>query len=136
VNLTGLNVTRKTDFSNDYMQQILAADTPIARLIKERSQQFANGRNPARNPTPNPGVTRGGRQMFDELTVATVVDPTLVKSRQLYVDVDINHGPDYGVSVGGTKPWEGAEDAKPINVQYDVDSERFMDMFVQRLTSK
>jgi inosine-uridine nucleoside N-ribohydrolase len=138
VNLTGLNVTRKTNFSNDYMNQILAVDNPFTRLLKERQQQAANGRNPARNPNANanPGVTRGGRQMFDELTVATVIDPTLVKSRDMYVDVDINHGPNYGVSVGGAKPWEGAEDAKPISVQYDVDSERFMDMFVQRLISK
>jgi pyrimidine-specific ribonucleoside hydrolase len=137
VNLTGLNVTRKTDFATDYMNQILAVDSPFTRLLKERQQQAAAaGRNPGRNPNANPGVTRGGRSMFDELTVATVIDPTLVKSRQLYVDVDINHGPNYGVSVGGPKPWEGGEDAKPISVQYDVDSERFMDMFVQRITSK
>jgi inosine-uridine nucleoside N-ribohydrolase len=137
VNLTGLNVTRKTDFATDYMNQILAVDSPFTRLLKERQQQAAAaGRNPGRNPNANPGVTRSGRSMFDELTVATVIDPTLVKSRQLYVDVDINHGPNYGVSVGGPKPWEGGEDAKPISVQYDVDSERFMDMFVQRINSK
>jgi inosine-uridine nucleoside N-ribohydrolase len=135
VNLTPLNVTRKTDFSDDYVKQTIAVENPLTSLIKDRMNQMS-GRGPARTPASNPGVARGGRQMFDELTVATVIDPTLVKSRSLYVDVDINHGPDYGVSVGGTKPWEGGEDAKPISVQYDVDNERFMEMFVKRLTGK
>jgi inosine-uridine nucleoside N-ribohydrolase len=135
VNLTPLNVTRKTDFSNDYLKQIVAVDNPITNLIKERMNQM-NGRSSAGSPAPNPGVARGGRQMFDELTVATVIDPTLVKSRSLFVDMDINRGPDYGVSVGGARPWEGGEDAKSVSVQYDVDNDRFMEMFVKRLTAK
>ena len=133
VNLTPLNVTRKTDFSDDYLKQITAVENPITTLIKDRMSQMS-GRFPAR--APNPGVSRGGRQMFDELTVATVIDPTLVKSRSLFVDVDINRGPDYGVSVGGAKLWEGSEDAKPVSVQYDVDNDRFMNMFVKRLAEK
>ena len=135
VNLTPLNVTRKTDFSDDYLKQTIAIDNPLTDLIKDRMSQMS-GRGTTRTPPPNPGVSRGGRQMFDELTVATVIDPTLVKSRSLYVDLDISHGPDYGVSVGGAKPWEGGEDAKPISVQYDVDNDRFMEMFVKRLTEK
>lgn len=135
VNLTPLNVTSKTDFSNDYLKEIAAVNGPITNLISDRMNQM-NRLNSGRTPAPNPGVKRGGRQMFDELTVATVIDPTLVKSRTLYVDVDINHGPNYGVSVGGAKPWEGGEAAKPISVQYDVDNDRFMEMFVKRITGK
>jgi pyrimidine-specific ribonucleoside hydrolase len=134
VNLTPLNVTSKTDFSDEYVKQILAVNNPLTQLIGDRMKQMNHPNSTAR--PPNPGVRRGGRQMYDELTVATVIDPTLVKSRTLYVDMDINYGPDYGVSVGGAKPWEGGEAAKPISVQYDVDNARFMDMFVKRLTSK
>jgi inosine-uridine nucleoside N-ribohydrolase len=75
-------------------------------------------------------------QMYDELTVGTVIDPTLVKSKDMYVDVDINHGPNYGVSVGAMKIWEGGEGAKKISVQYDVDFERFMSLYVERVTKK
>ena len=74
--------------------------------------------------------------MYDELTVASVIDPTLVKEKDMYVDVDINHGPDYGVSVGANRIWEGGEGAKKISVQYDVDIDRFMKMYVARVTSK
>jgi inosine-uridine nucleoside N-ribohydrolase len=124
IDLTGLNVTRKTNFTKDWYNKIVAVDTPITRLIKERM---------------DPGYARfpdRHMQMYDELTVAAVIDPTLVKSQEMYVDVDINHGPDYGVSVGAKKPWEGGESAKKINVQTDVDFNRFMDMYVERVTKK
>lgn len=124
ISLTGLNVTRKTNFTKNWYDKIVAVDTPLTRLIKERMDAGY-----ARNPT------RSG-QMYDELTVGTVIDPTLVKSKDMYVDVDINHGPDYGVSVGAMKPWEGGENAKQISVQYDVDFERFMTMYVARVTKK
>jgi inosine-uridine nucleoside N-ribohydrolase len=122
--LTGLNVTRKTNFTKDWYDKIVAVDTPLTRLIKERMDPGY-----ASNPT------RAG-QMYDELTVGTVIDPTLVKSKDMYVDVDINHGPNYGVSVGAMKIWEGGEGAKKISVQYDVDFQRFMNMYVERVTKK
>jgi inosine-uridine nucleoside N-ribohydrolase len=124
ISMTGLNVTRKTHFTKDWYDKIVAVDTPLTELIKERMDAGY-----AANPT------RSG-QMYDELTVASVIDPTLVKSKDMFVDVDINHGPDYGVSVGGLKIWEGGENAKQISVQYDVDNERFMEMYVERLTRK
>jgi pyrimidine-specific ribonucleoside hydrolase len=135
VYLTPLNVTSKTDFSDEYEKQIDAGGTPLTDMIRDRTAEMKQ-KYAAYKRLPNPGVKREGRQMYDELTVATVIDPTLVKSRTLYVDVDITHGPDYGTSIGGAKPWEGGEDAKPISVQYDVDNQRFMDMFVKRVTSK
>jgi inosine-uridine nucleoside N-ribohydrolase len=122
--LTGLNVTRKTNFTKAWYDKIVAVDTPLTRLIKERMDAGY-----ATNPT------RAG-QMYDELTVGTVIDPTLVKSKDMYVDVDINHGPNYGVSVGAMKIWDGGEGAKKISVQYDVDFERFMNMYVERVTKK
>jgi hypothetical protein len=51
----------------------------------------------------------------------------------MVVDVDAAHGIDYGVSVGGAEPWPGAEGAKTIDVQYDIDNARFMKLFVERV---
>ena len=124
ISLTGLNVTRKTDFTRAWYDKIVAVDTPLTRLIKERMDPIY-----ARN------ANRAG-QMYDELTVATAIDPTLVKAKDMVVDVDIAHGPDYGVSVGAVKTWEGGENAKTISVQYDVDFDRFMKMYVDRVTSR
>ena len=124
ITLTPLNVTRKTKFSREWYEKIVAANTPLTALIKERM-------GPAFARDPN----RVG-QMYDQLTLGALIDPSLVKTVDLYVDVDDHPGPDYGVTVGGQKIWEGAEGAKQISVQYDVDFDRFIRMFVDRVTRK
>ncbi len=122
--LTPLNVTSKTDFSKASYDKIVAADTPLTRLIKQTMGPWVE-----KHPTMH-------SQMYDQLTVAALVDPTLVKTKDLYVDVDINHGPDYGTSLGADRVWEGAEGAVKVSVQYDVDANRFLQMFTERITSK
>ena len=72
--------------------------------------------------------------MYDEVAVASLIEPTLVKTEELYVDVDINRGINYGVSVGGKEPWPGAEGARKMAVQHDLDWERFIRFFVERVT--
>ena len=71
--------------------------------------------------------------MYDEVAAASLVDPTLVRTKRMVVDVDATHGINYGVSVGGAEPWPGAEGAKTMDVQYDIDNARFMKLFVERL---
>jgi inosine-uridine nucleoside N-ribohydrolase len=122
--ITPLNVTRKTSFTKQWYDKIVAVDTPVTALLKERM-----------GPLFEQNPTRGGN-MYDQLTVGALIDPTLVKTQDLFVDVDINHGVNYGVSVGGPKIWEGAEGARKVTVQYDVDFDRFIRMFVDRLSRK
>jgi purine nucleosidase len=124
IRLTPLNVTRKTHFSREWYEKIVAVDTPLTRLIRERMGPMF-----AQNPN------RSG-QMYDQLTLGALIDPTLVKSVDLYVDVDDHPGPNYGVTVGGPNPWEGAEGARQVSVQYDVDFDRFIRMFVDRITRR
>jgi inosine-uridine nucleoside N-ribohydrolase len=122
ITLTPLNVTRKTKFGKQHYDAIVAVNTPLTALIKERMGPLF-----ARDPN------RGG-QMYDQLTLGSLIDPSLVKTVDLYVDVDDNPGPNYGVTVGGSKVWEGAEGAKQISVQVDVDFDRFIKMYVERVT--
>ena len=122
--LTPLNVTSKTDFSKAAYEKIIAVDTPVTRLLKETMGPWV-----AKHPDMH-------AQMYDQLTVASLVDPSLVKAKDLFVDVDITHGPDYGTSLGAEKIWEGGEGAAKISVQYDVDADRFTQMFVDRITAK
>jgi inosine-uridine nucleoside N-ribohydrolase len=122
--LTPLNVTRKTSFTKDWYDKIVAVNTPLTALIKERM-----GPRFEKNP-------KAGGQMYDQLAVAALIDPTLVQTRTLYVDVDANRGPNYGVSVGGPAIWPGVEGAQQMAVQYDVDFKRFVTMFVERVSKK
>jgi inosine-uridine nucleoside N-ribohydrolase len=122
ITLTPLNVTRKTRFSKEWYDKIVAVDTPVTALLKERM-----GPGFVRDPN------RAG-QMYDQLTIGALIDPTLVKTVDLFVDVDDHPGPSYGVTVGGAKVWEGAEGARQMSVQYDVDFSRFIKLFVERMT--
>ncbi len=120
--LSPLNVSRKTQFSKQWYDKIVAVDTPLTRVIKERL-------GPGYEKNPN----RGGF-MYDQVAAVTLVDPSLMKTEELFVDVDANHGINYGVSVGGRRIWPGAEGAQKILVQYDLDWERFINLYVERVT--
>ena len=95
----------------------------LTRLVKERVEGFLK-RFPERPFR---------MLMYDQLAVAALIDPNLFKTEELYVDVDINHGINYGVSVGGKRLWPGAEGAQKIQVQYDLEWDRFIRMYVERV---
>jgi len=46
----------------------------------------------------------------------------------------MNHNISYGVSVGGEKLWPGAEGAQKMQVQHDVDFDRFIRIYIERMT--
>ena len=121
IELSALNVSRKTGLTKAWYERLVSADTPLTRLIRSQMDQVF-----VKTPTRS-------LLMFDEVAVASAIDPTLVKTEQLIVDVDITHGINYGVSVGGKRPWPGAEGAKTMAVQYDLDWNRFIGMFVDRV---
>jgi inosine-uridine nucleoside N-ribohydrolase len=119
--LSPLNVSMRTSFDNASFEALTASATPITKLIDAQMRPRYAG-----NPNFHP-------HMYDEVAAASLVDPTLVKTKRMVVDVDAAHGIDYGVSVGGAEPWPGAEGAKTIDVQYDIDNARFMKLFVERV---
>jgi inosine-uridine nucleoside N-ribohydrolase len=121
IELSPLNVSRKTALTKAWFDRLVAVQTPLTSLIKtQMDRTFA--------ATPDRRLF-----MYDEVAVASLIDPTLVKTDRLIVDVDINPGINYGVSVGGKNAWPGAEGARPIAVQYDLDWNRFITMFIARI---
>lgn len=121
IELSPLNVSRKSALTRHWYEKMVETDTPLTRLLKDTlGDRFE--KEPDRVDL-----------MYDQIAVASLIDPALVVSEQLYVDVNIEHGISYGVSVGGRKLWPGAEGAKQVNVQYDLDWPRFINMFVERI---
>jgi purine nucleosidase len=121
--LSPLNVSRKTRLTKKWFDAMVATDTPITALLKD---------------TMAPGFTAQPDRtwfMYDQVAVASVIDRSLVTTEELYVDVDTHQGIDYGVSVGGEEIWPGAEGAKKIQVEYDLDWPRFIEMFVSRVSA-
>jgi inosine-uridine nucleoside N-ribohydrolase len=122
IELSALNVSRKTNLTRPWYDRLVATETPLTGLLRH-ILGTAFEKDPGRRIS-----------MFDEVAVASLIDPTLVKTRELYVDVDDTPGINYGVSVGGEEPWPGAEGAQKMAVQYDLDWVRFARMLVERLT--
>ena len=121
IELSPLNVSRKSSLTQAWYEKMVATDTPLTRLLKNTL-----GNHFAREPDRI-------YFMYDQIAVASLIDPALVTRKRLYVDVDIQHGINYGVSVGGRKLWPGAEGAGQVDVQYDLDWLRFINLFIERI---
>jgi inosine-uridine nucleoside N-ribohydrolase len=120
--LSPLNVSRKAKFTKEWYDKIVAVDTPITRLIKENV-------GPGYEKRPDRVAL-----MYDQIAGVTLVAPQLMKTVELFVDVDANPGANYGVSVGGQQPWPGGESARKMQVQTDLDWDRFIRLYVERVT--
>ena len=121
IELSPLNVSRKSALTKDWYEKMIAEDNALTALLVETlGERFEQ----------SPEQTW---YMYDQIVVAGLIDPTLVTTESLYVDVNIDHGISYGVSVGGRNVWPGAEGAAQMNVQYDLDWTRFIEMFIERI---
>jgi len=116
---TPTDISVKTHMTAELVKQIGAAGTPLARYVAK----FAM-------------LTPGADIMWDELAAAAWINPTIItKSETRFMAVDLDHGATYG----DTLSW--AEDAgthltsRKIEIQIDLDTERFYRMFVALMTS-
>jgi len=78
----------------------------------------------------------GNDYMWDELAAAAWINPSIITKRETrYMGVDISHGPGYG----NTLTWKEEEKPKvsgrPIEIQIDLDSEKFYNMFVTLMSA-
>ena len=115
---TPTDISIKTHITPALVKQIEASGTPLARYIA----RFAM-------------FTPGADIMWDELAAAAWIDPTLItKSESRYMGVDLDRGAGYG----NTLTWGARENrpgAQKVEVQFDVDTERFYRMFVGLMTA-
>ncbi len=120
--LSPLNVSRKAKFTKQEYDKIVAIDTPITRLVKDQL---------------GPGYQQRPERvalMYDQVAAVALVAPSLIKTVELYVDVDINPNANYGVSVGAPQIWPGGEGARKMLVQTDLDWDKFIQLYVERVT--
>jgi inosine-uridine nucleoside N-ribohydrolase len=121
--LSPLNVSRKARFTKADYDKIVAVDTPITRLIKDNL-------GPGYQQRPDRIAL-----MYDQVAAVALVAPQLIKTVELFVDVDIEPTSNYGVSVGAPQPWPGGEGAVKMQVQTDLDWDRFIRLYVERVTA-
>lgn len=130
------------------MERIVKAGGPLANYVKTVYLD-----------TPPPAGTSMWSMMWDELLVASIIDPSVIKkSEAMYLDVDIMHGPKYGYTMVWKKPddipqfflpYSGPDapdrskwlshltpppQLHPASVQTEVDVEKFDELFVKIMT--
>jgi inosine-uridine nucleoside N-ribohydrolase len=73
--------------------------------------------------------------MWDEFAACAWLDPSLVtKEKQLYMDIDLSHGPSYGDTLTWTEKLKPATNVRLVHAQVDLDLAKFQKMFVGLMT--
>jgi inosine-uridine nucleoside N-ribohydrolase len=80
ITMVGLDVTRKTSLTDDHVRQLEAGENPV-------SQAAAKIASNAINHNRDQGFLVGPN-MHDSLAIAAFVDPTLLKFKDYYIDVE------------------------------------------------
>ena len=119
--ITPVDISVKTRHSEELVARIAQSPNPVAQYIHE----FHRTSPPDADPDWVPWIF-----MWDEISAAAVLDPTIItEQREMYVDVDVDHGIDYGYTLA----WELDQQHPPLVrkswVQFDLDLDRFYDLY-------
>lgn len=115
--VTPVDVSIETHLTKEMLQQFAQAHTPVAQYLAKYDRD-ATG------------------YLWDELAAAAWLDPTLItKEKTLYLDVDTDHGAEYGDTLSWSDRNRPDVDVQPAHVQIDVDAQRFEKFFVQLMTA-
>ncbi len=115
---TPTDVSVKVKMTAGLVKQIEAAGSPVSRYIAK----FAM-------------LTPGADIMWDELAAAALIDPSLITRYDTrYMSVDLDHGAAYGNTVTWPVDATQVPATSKVDIQFDVDAEKFYRMFLQLMT--
>jgi len=112
--LTSVDISVKTRMEKDLIEQVRKSSEPAAQYVAKYAE---------------------ANFLWDELAAVAWLDPSIItKWERLYVDVDIDHGANYGNTLvwkPGRQPGMGEIQ---VEVQDDLDKTRFYKEYVELLT--
>jgi len=112
IDLTTVDISLKTHFTKAMVEEIAKSANPAAQYIAKYSDD--------------------PYYMWDELEAAALLDPAIITKEQvLYLDVDLNHGPNYGDTLSWTEVNQPQIPLQRVHVQTDLDVARFYRLFVE-----
>jgi purine nucleosidase len=116
---TTVDISVKTRLTQALIDRVKASNTPSARYFST----YARLRGPY-------------NYLWDELAALAWLDPSLITAKETrYLDVDLNHGADYGNTLSWTEQDKPKIAGPPIEIQTDLDTEKFYELFVDLLTA-
>src|SRR5579863_5553401 len=112
--ITPIDISVKTRFTTEMKASIAKAGTPVTQYLDKYSL---------------PGY------MWDEIAGVAMLDPSIITGqKELYMDIDIDHGASYGKTLF----WDPSTVVPPYlrlaNVQFDIDAEKFYKLYIDLMT--
>jgi purine nucleosidase len=114
IDLTTVDISVKTRFTKEMFEDIAKSPHPAAQYVAKYTQDFY--------------------YLWDELAAAAWLNPAIItQEQQLYIDVDLTRGPNYGDTLTWTRDNKPNLDLQSVHVQTDLDVQKFNAMFVDLL---
>ena len=112
--ITPIDISVKTQVTPEIKAAIAKADTPVAKYLTEYSVPSF---------------------MWDELSAAAMVDPSIITGqKELYVDINVDHGPSYGETLFWAPGTPLPSYERIATVQFDVDTKKLYDLYIKLMT--
>jgi purine nucleosidase len=119
ITCTPVDISVKTSLTPAMVKQLEASGTPIGSYIAKYYQSFS-----------------GADIMWDELAAAAWIDPSIIiKKETRYMSVNLDHSAGYGDTLTWSDDDKPAIAVQPVEIQQDLDKEKFDRMFIQLMTS-
>lgn len=114
VTVTPIDISVKTRLSQSLRDEIAKAHTPVTEYLAKYSLEG---------------------YMWDEIAGIALIDPSIITfQKEMYLDVEIDHGSSYGMTLF----WEAANTVAPYlrlaTVQFDIDAEKFYRIYADLMT--
>ena len=115
ITITPNDVSVKTSLSPELQARITKVDTPLTRYLGQ--------------------FTHPGGYMWDEIAVAAFLDPSIItEEKELFVNIDIDHGASYGQTIFVDKTVKVPPWWKLATVQFNLDTAKFYDLYVKLMS--
>jgi purine nucleosidase len=115
---TSVDISVKTQMTKDLISKVAAGNSASAKYIGKYSQLYGEY-----------------NYLWDELAAGAWLDPSIITKKETrYMDIDLDRGAAYGNILTWTEQDKPGVDVQPVEVQVDLDTERFYKQFVDLLS--
>lgn len=116
---TPVDISVKTRMTAELINKIKAGKSPAAHYVGQYARLHGEY-----------------NYLWDELAVLAWLDPSLITKKETrYLDIELERGAGYGNTLTWTDHDKPKLDVQPVEVQVDLDKDRFYKMFVDLLTA-
>jgi len=114
VTITPIDISVKTRFTLEMKAIISKANTPVTQYLDKYSL---------------PGY------MWDEIAGVALIDPSIITGqKQLYMDIDVDHGASYGKTIFWNTKAQVPPYLRLADVQFDIDERKFYKIYINLMT--